>query len=146
MLSEVAQESQIAGSLRSLPLVPQGECRAPSRHRQGCEEKVSSIQCLFTGSQLKQIDDPKKRWTLIGKIWAEALLFAASRCGGYQHARRLGAGGELLSHVWLLMAHFGISEQVQTLRAHVPSRSSARSNAVCPWKNNKFSREPSVIE
>ncbi|PKI43796.1 hypothetical protein CRG98_035807 [Punica granatum] len=32
--------------------------------------------------------------------------------------KRLSEGGELLSHLWLLLAHFGISEQVNTSEGH----------------------------
>ena len=40
---------------------------------------------------------------LVSNVWVEILC----------HAQQLGRGGELLTHVWLLMAHLGITEQFQ---------------------------------
>ncbi|KAJ3670964.1 hypothetical protein LUZ60_008390 [Juncus effusus] len=51
------------------------------------------------------------RWKLISKVWVEMLGYAAINCKTYYHAKQLSMGGELLTHVWLLMAHMGIGEQ-----------------------------------
>ncbi|GFP82756.1 hypothetical protein PHJA_000418700 [Phtheirospermum japonicum] len=58
------------------------------------------------------------RWEMISRFWIEVLAFAAAHCGGNHHARQLRKGGELLSHVWLLMAHLGITEQFQINQGH----------------------------
>ncbi|KAF8401083.1 hypothetical protein HHK36_014386 [Tetracentron sinense] len=55
-----------------------------------------------------------RKWEMISDVWVEMLIFAASKCRGNYHAQQLRQGGELLTHVWLLMAHHGITEQVQT--------------------------------
>ncbi|KAM4110700.1 hypothetical protein ACJW30_05G011600 [Castanea mollissima] len=47
-------------------------------------------------------------------VWVEMLAYAACHCRGNHHAQQLRQGEELLTHVWLLMAHFGINEQFQT--------------------------------
>ncbi|XP_048322441.2 uncharacterized protein LOC107434620 [Ziziphus jujuba] len=83
-----------------------------------------SKSVLFEGcrlaSQLQQglQDDKEKKWEMISKVWVEMLAYAASRCRGNQHAQQLRRGGELLSHVWLLMAHFGLTEQFQISQGH----------------------------
>jgi hypothetical protein len=38
------------------------------------------------------------------------LMYAASHCGWKQHADALARGGELLTHVCLLMSHLGLSK------------------------------------
>ncbi|KAM4110702.1 hypothetical protein ACJW30_05G011800 [Castanea mollissima] len=43
-------------------------------------------------------------------VWVEMLTNAACHCRGNYHAQKLKHGGELLTHVWLLMAHFGLTE------------------------------------
>ncbi|CAL9135832.1 unnamed protein product, partial [Musa textilis] len=50
----------------------------------------------------------RKRWTVISAVWVEMLCYAASHCSSDAHAKQLSQGGELLTHVWLLMAHVGI--------------------------------------
>ncbi|KAL3655198.1 hypothetical protein CASFOL_000984 [Castilleja foliolosa] len=62
--------------------------------------------------------DKGVRWEMISRFWVEVLAFAASHCGGNHHACQLRKGGELLSHVWLLMAHLGITEQFQINQGH----------------------------
>ncbi|URE24344.1 hypothetical protein MUK42_07686 [Musa troglodytarum] len=60
--------------------------------------------------ELKRLDR-RKRWTVISAVWVEMLCYAASHCSSDAHAKQLSQGGELLTHVWLLMAHVGIAEQ-----------------------------------
>ncbi|XP_058770144.1 uncharacterized protein LOC131643830 [Vicia villosa] len=63
---------------------------------------------------------PKERkWEMISHVWVEMLCHAASQCRGFHHAKQLSQGGELLTHVWLLMAHLGITEQFQISKGHV---------------------------
>ncbi|GMP49628.1 hypothetical protein CsSME_00016554 [Camellia sinensis var. sinensis] len=67
-------------------------------------------------SQLKTIDDTGTRWRFIVDIWIEMLGHAASQCRGRYHAQQLRRGGEFLTHVWLLMAHFGLNDLFQVRR------------------------------
>ncbi|KAJ9178558.1 hypothetical protein P3X46_010434 [Hevea brasiliensis] len=55
----------------------------------------------------------EKKWEMINRVWIEMLSYAANQCGSNNHAKQLTGGGELLTHVWLLMAHLGITEQFQ---------------------------------
>lgn len=54
---------------------------------------------------------PSKRWRLVSAVWVEMLCFAAIHCKGNVHTKHLPGGGELLTHVWLLIAHLGMGEQ-----------------------------------
>ncbi|KAI4312822.1 hypothetical protein MLD38_037613 [Melastoma candidum] len=73
--------------------------------------------CLLA-SQLQQIGD-ERRWEIIGWLWLEMLTYAAVKCQGKYHCQQLRQGGELLTHVWLLMAHFGMTDHFQI--PHAPS-------------------------
>ncbi|KAK4839560.1 hypothetical protein QYF36_022830 [Acer negundo] len=50
------------------------------------------------------------RWEVIKHQWMEMLGYAARKCKGYEHAQQLRYGGELLTHVWLLLCHFGLTD------------------------------------
>ncbi|CBI36704.3 unnamed protein product, partial [Vitis vinifera] len=63
----------------------------------------------------------KEKWEMMCDVWVEMLCYAASQCGWNQHAKQLRRGGELLTHVWLLMAHFGISEHFKISQCHARS-------------------------
>lgn len=77
----------------------------------GAESTSVLFDACHLARQLKSVDD---RWHVISKVWARMMMYAACRCKGYEHSKSLSRGGELLSHVWLLMAHFGIAEPLQT--------------------------------
>ncbi|KAF4399370.1 hypothetical protein G4B88_022453 [Cannabis sativa] len=62
--------------------------------------------------------EKKKKWELICNVWVEILSYAASQCQKNQHVQQLRRGGELLTHVWLLMAHLGITKQFQVTDGH----------------------------
>ncbi|XVE93961.1 hypothetical protein REPUB_Repub01dG0239300 [Reevesia pubescens] len=57
--------------------------------------------------------DDDDKWELISEVWMEMMIYAASHCSWKEHAQQLRHGGELLTHVALLMAHFGLSTQIQ---------------------------------
>ncbi|KAF8011498.1 hypothetical protein BT93_J1950 [Corymbia citriodora subsp. variegata] len=52
-------------------------------------------------------------WDMICEVWVEMLIYAAGKCEWNNHAQQLRQGGELLTHVCLLMAHLGLAEQFQ---------------------------------
>ncbi|XP_023908347.1 uncharacterized protein LOC112020029 [Quercus suber] len=75
---------------------------------------AKSLQSLATAKEW----DSAKKWELICHVWVEMLSYAASHCQWNHHAQQLTQGGELLTHVWLLMAHLGITEQFQISQGH----------------------------
>ncbi|XP_029128491.1 uncharacterized protein LOC109805296 isoform X2 [Cajanus cajan] len=64
----------------------------------------------------------KEKWEMISHVWVEMLCHAASQCRGLHHAKQLRRGGELITHVWLLMAHLGITEQFQISQGHARAK------------------------
>ena len=64
----------------------------------------------------------QQKWERISQVWVGMLSYAASQCSWNYHARRLSQGGELLTHVWLLMAHLGITKHFQISRGHLRAK------------------------
>ncbi|XP_010481563.1 PREDICTED: uncharacterized protein LOC104760353 [Camelina sativa] len=62
---------------------------------------------------LKETSNGDGKWRVLSKVWVELLCYAASHCKATEHVAQLSRGGELLSFVWLLMAHFGLADQFQ---------------------------------
>ncbi|XAR63340.1 hypothetical protein NMG60_11023246, partial [Bertholletia excelsa] len=52
------------------------------------------------------------RWKIMSNIWLDMLSYAASNCPIRQHAREVSHGGELLTHVWLLLLHLGVEKRL----------------------------------
>ncbi|KAF7851483.1 hypothetical protein BT93_L3827 [Corymbia citriodora subsp. variegata] len=74
-----------------------------------------STSVLFDACYLaEKLTDVPGSWEFISKVWARMLMSAACQSKGIDHCESLSRGGELLSHVWLLMAHFGIALPEQT--------------------------------
>ncbi|KAG2261939.1 hypothetical protein Bca52824_069018 [Brassica carinata] len=66
-----------------------------------------SKSVLFDGTKLA------KELKVVSKVWVELLSYAATKCGAIEHTAQLSKGGELISFVWLLMAHLGLGDQFQ---------------------------------
>ena len=62
-----------------------------------------------------ELESVEEKWKMVSGVWVEMLCYAASHCGWIQHGQQLRRGGELLTHVCLLMSHLGLSEQFQIL-------------------------------
>ncbi|KAL3720509.1 hypothetical protein ACJRO7_005340 [Eucalyptus globulus] len=88
----------------------------PATKIRGGKSRSVLFDACHLASQLNEIESKNfgRKWKLIGKVWARFLIYAASQSKGYQHSENLSRGGELLSHVWLLIAHLGMAEPVQT--------------------------------
>ncbi|KAK8710018.1 hypothetical protein V6N13_145362 [Hibiscus sabdariffa] len=56
--------------------------------------------------------DVDEKWEMISEVWMEMMSHAASRCSWTEHAQQLRHGGELLTHVALIMAHLGLSTKI----------------------------------
>ncbi|TXG68399.1 hypothetical protein EZV62_003334 [Acer yangbiense] len=75
-------------------------------------QSLLKFGCILFGQlQNKAGHDYKKKWEIISDVWVEMVTYAAHSCKWKEHAQRLRNGGELLTHVRLLMAHFGLSKQ-----------------------------------
>jgi len=66
-------------------------------------------------NQLLRLES-KKRWEMINEVWVEMVAYAAAHCPWKEHTQQLRRGGELLTHVSLLMLHLGLSEQYEFTR------------------------------
>ncbi|KAH7853230.1 hypothetical protein Vadar_000291 [Vaccinium darrowii] len=63
--------------------------------------------------ELKELESNKQIWMIISKVWVELMSYAAGHCRVDTHAAHLSKGGQLLTLVWLLMAHLGLGDQFQ---------------------------------
>jgi hypothetical protein len=83
--------------------------------RQGEEKSALLDGCMLALSlqSLESLDGwaNEKKWEMISEVWVEMLMYAASHSVWKEHADALARGGELLTHVCLLMAHLGLSKQ-----------------------------------
>ncbi|KAK3220350.1 hypothetical protein Dsin_014320 [Dipteronia sinensis] len=64
--------------------------------------------------QLKSLEidnNHPNKWDVISEVWVEMLTYASNKCRWKEHGQQLRKGGELLTHVRLLMVHLGLSEQ-----------------------------------
>ncbi|KAL5770510.1 hypothetical protein ACOSP7_014664 [Xanthoceras sorbifolium] len=78
----------------------------------GDRSKSVLFNASMLAKELKQLDD---KWKLMSKIWVELLSYAACFSGSRAHAQQVIKGGELITFVWLLMAHFGLQQHFQNV-------------------------------
>ncbi|KAJ6394149.1 hypothetical protein OIU77_023390 [Salix suchowensis] len=84
-----------------------------------------SKSVLFDASRLAKLlkkEKEEKRWELLRRVWVELLSYAAGNCRANAHAQQVSKGGELLTFVWLLMAHFGLTDQFQINKGHARAK------------------------
>ncbi|CAB4275919.1 unnamed protein product [Prunus armeniaca] len=70
----------------------------------------------------KLMELKEKKWELMSKVWVELLSYTAGHCRANDHVQLLSKGGELVTFVWLLMAHFGIGVQFQINEGHARAK------------------------
>ncbi|CAN6382003.1 unnamed protein product [Urochloa humidicola] len=83
---------------------------AADNHVQTTDEALYSPvlpRAREVAQELISINDAAGRWDLIASVWLEMLYYAAPRCGGAFHYEHLSTGGELVTHVLLLMHSLG---------------------------------------
>ncbi|PIN05012.1 hypothetical protein CDL12_22441 [Handroanthus impetiginosus] len=92
---------------------------APGKVKGDRSKSVLFDACKMAKSLMERKEE---KWEIISKVWVELLAYAATHCRGNHHARQLRKGGELITHVWLLMAHLGITEQFQINQGHARAK------------------------
>ncbi|KAH7662154.1 Histone-lysine N-methyltransferase protein [Dioscorea alata] len=88
----------------------------------GDRSKSVLFDACRLAKELMKIEEKKTRWEVISLVLVEMLCFAATKCRGNFHAKQLSNGGELLTHVWILMAHMGIGEQYRIEAGHARAK------------------------
>ncbi|XP_030945746.1 uncharacterized protein LOC115970225 [Quercus lobata] len=87
----------------------------------GDRSKSVLFDACMLAKELEKLGE-EKRWKIIIKVWVEMLSYAASHCRPATHAKEVSKGGQLISFVWLLMAHFGLGEQFQINEGHARAK------------------------
>ncbi|KAF7849860.1 hypothetical protein BT93_L0204 [Corymbia citriodora subsp. variegata] len=64
----------------------------------------------------------ENKWEIVSEVWVELLAHAAINCRPHMHAQQLSKGGELVTLVWLLMFHLGLSEQFKIAKGRINTR------------------------
>ncbi|CAD6257692.1 unnamed protein product [Miscanthus lutarioriparius] len=78
----------------------------PELVKGGRSRSVLFPACIIA-KELRELDI-YTRSQLVAGVWMEMLTYAAAKCKGTTHLHQLARGGELITMVWLLMAHMGI--------------------------------------
>ncbi|KAK8497051.1 hypothetical protein V6N11_050875 [Hibiscus sabdariffa] len=86
-----------------------------------------SKSVLFDASMLAQElnkleEKGVDKWKLMARVWVELISYAGSHCRANTHAQQVSKGGELITFIWLLMAHFGLGEQFQINEGHARAK------------------------
>ncbi|KAF8011524.1 hypothetical protein BT93_J1967 [Corymbia citriodora subsp. variegata] len=95
------------------------------------EDPVRSvlIQACWVVEELQRV--PRGwRWSAIREVWVEMVMYGANKCKARDHAQHMRGGSELITHVWLLMAHYGLTDSFQKPRG---SPATTAEIIVNPW-------------
>jgi hypothetical protein len=79
----------------------------------GYRSKSVLFDAVILAKALMALDNDELMWEVVSGVWVEMLTFAASKCRGSTHVRKLNHGGELITLVWLLMQHMGLSDMYE---------------------------------
>ncbi|MED6203861.1 hypothetical protein PIB30_003601 [Stylosanthes scabra] len=98
--------------------------KVPPSEVKGDKSKSVLFEGCMLAARIRELREKKdwkesEMWKVISEVWVEMVGYAACHCKGIHHAQQLRRGGELLTHVWLLMAHLGITDQFQISEGHV---------------------------
>ncbi|CAM0151673.1 unnamed protein product [Urochloa decumbens] len=68
------------------------------------------FDAVILAKALRDLHDDELMWEVVAGVWGEMLTYAAGKCRGSTHVQKLNRGGELITLVWLLMEHMGLSD------------------------------------
>lgn len=91
----------------------------------GDRSKSVLFDACILAKKMKSLEENDKnldKWKLMSKMWVELLSYAACHCRANAHAQQLSNGGELITFIWLLMAHFGLGDQFQINEGHARAK------------------------
>ncbi|KAL3719154.1 hypothetical protein ACJRO7_004154 [Eucalyptus globulus] len=77
----------------------------------GDKSKSALFDACILAKELEKFGET--RWVILNEVWVELLAYAAIQFQPNMHAQQLSKGGELVTLVWLLMVHLGLSKQFQ---------------------------------
>lgn len=86
----------------------------------GDRSKSVMFDACILAKKLNGIGDEK--WKIMSAVWLEMLCYTTSHCRPETHAQQVSKGGELITVVWLLMAHFGLVDQFQINEGHARAK------------------------
>ncbi|XP_024982896.1 uncharacterized protein LOC112519143 [Cynara cardunculus var. scolymus] len=92
------------------------ETEVPPATVKGDRSKSLLFDGCILAKKLMNIEKKNKsldKWLIISKVWVELLCYAASHSRANSQAAQVSRGGELVTIVWLLMAHLGLGDQFQ---------------------------------
>ncbi|KAF5444867.1 hypothetical protein F2P56_033964 [Juglans regia] len=90
-------------------------------HVKGDRSKSVLFDACMLSKELQKLGE-KEKWVIMSKVWVEMLSYASSHCRPFTHAQQVSKGGQLITLVWLLMAHFGLGEQFQINEGHARAK------------------------
>nr|TKW29975.1 LOW QUALITY PROTEIN: hypothetical protein SEVIR_2G000400v2 [Setaria viridis] len=79
----------------------------------GYRSKSVLFDAVILAQTLMALNNDGLMWEVVSGVWLEMLTFAAGKCRGSTHVRKLNHGGELITLVWLLMQHMGLSDMYE---------------------------------
>ena len=89
-------------------------------HVKGDRSKSVLFDACMLAKELNELEEDK--WIIMSKVWVEMLSYAATHCRPATHAQEASKGGQLISFVWLLMAHFGLDNRFQINEGHARAK------------------------
>ena len=114
------RRQSISNRKKACRLLLEVETKIEPSQVKGDKSKSVLFEACRLVRKLKSLEmELEEKWEMISRVWVEMLCYAASHCGWAQHAQQLRRGGELLTHVCLLMSHLGLSEQFQILEGEI---------------------------
>ncbi|KAH6757511.1 hypothetical protein C2S52_023379 [Perilla frutescens var. hirtella] len=71
--------------------------------------------------ELMELDEHRK-WEVMSRVWVEMLSYAAVHARPQALAEQWSQGGELITFVWLLMAHFGLADVFEDCEGEIRAK------------------------